>query len=75
MGSYLSAELQFKGLQVTILDKAPNLAEDFNPAIPIIEKHSKDITRSDLCSFGTVIFLGGCTGRNACDLLSVAEVE
>jgi nucleoside-diphosphate-sugar epimerase len=75
VGSYLSAVLQSKGLHVTIFDKAPNLAEDFNPAIPVVEKHSKDVTQSDLCSFGTVIFLGGCTGRNSCDLLSVAEVE
>jgi nucleoside-diphosphate-sugar epimerase len=75
VGSYLSAVLQSKDLQMTIFDKAPNLAEDFNRAIPIVEKHSKDVTQSDLYSFGTVIIMGGCTGRNSCDLLSVAEVE
>ena len=40
VGSYLSTVLQSKGLEVTIFDKAPNLAKDFNPELRIVTVHS-----------------------------------
>ena len=75
VGSYLSTALQSKGLEVTIFDKAPNLAQDFNPELRIVTVHSREVSQLDLSMFGTVIFLGGCTGRKSCEVLSDADLE
>eukprot|EP00927_Polykrikos_kofoidii_P015633 TRINITY_DN16971_c0_g1_i1.p1 TRINITY_DN16971_c0_g1~~TRINITY_DN16971_c0_g1_i1.p1 ORF type:complete len:1153 (-),score=115.37 TRINITY_DN16971_c0_g1_i1:21-3479(-) len=78
IGSYLSMTLQENGFKVTIFDKDPKLNENIfknNKAVTVIKAHSKSLTSADLAKFGSVIFLGGCTGRKACDGLSAKEVE
>jgi len=73
VGSYLSLVLQKNRFEVTIFDKDPKLNADFD--VPIISAHSRALTRNDLAKFGTIIFLGGCTGRKACEELGDSEVE
>ena len=75
IGSYLSNALQSSGFEVTIFDKDPKLNEEDFDVVPIIKAHSTALTQPDLAEFGTVVFLGGCTGRKTCDQLTNEEVE
>ena len=82
VGSYLAPYLRTSGnhgggFHVTIFDKDPkidNNDEAFGN-IRIIKAHSRSLQKEDLSVFRTVIFLGGCTGRKACDQLSSQDVE
>lgn len=75
IGSYLAPYLQSHGFRVTIFDKDPKFQEDDLHVASIVKVHSKNLQPSDLSEFGTVIFLGGCTGRKTCSEISVEEVE
>ena len=73
IGSYLSLQLISKGYDVMIFDMNPRLPQDFQAAITRI--HSRDLNQQTLAPYATVIFLGGCTGRNACAAMGQQEVE
>ena len=73
VGSYLSLQLMSKGYDVMIYDMNPNLPQDFS--VPVTMMHSRDLNRQTLAPYATVIFLGGCTGRNACAAMGQQDVE
>ena len=71
IGSFLTLHLQSAGFTVAPFDVNPTV-----PGFEATKKHSRDLSWKELQDFGTVIFLGGCTGRRACAALSLeARVE
>lgn len=68
IGSYLTLHLRSVGFNVVAYDMDPRIA-DF-VCLPI---HSRSIHNDDLQTFGTVVFLGGCTGRKSCANLPPTE--
>ncbi|CAJ1379854.1 unnamed protein product [Effrenium voratum] len=68
IGSYLTQFLTSANLTVVAFDVNPNI-----PGLEVAQRHSRSLTRRDLQRFGTVIFLGGCTGRRACAGMSFEE--
>lgn len=75
IGSYLSAYLQSRDFDVTVFDKDPKFDEEDLLVAAVVKVHSTDLSRSDLSKFGSVIFLGGCTGRKTCSEMTVEQVE
>ena len=82
IGSYLAISLRTAGkngggFHVEIFDKDPKIDnnDDGFGSIKITKAHSRSLQREDLAMFRTIIFLGGCTGRKACDQLTPQDVE
>ena len=66
IGSFLTLHLRSAGFTVAPFDVNPTV-----PGFEATKKHSRDLSWKELQDFGTVIFLGGCTGRRACAALSL----
>ncbi len=75
VGSYLSTHLQSNKFSVTVFDKETNFEEGDLRVTKIVKVHSTNLRQSDLSKFGTVVFLGGCTGRKACSEITIHQVE
>ena len=68
IGSFLSLHLQSAGFAVSPFDMDPKILD-----MRVFKLHSRSFETSDLQQFGTVIFLGGCTGRKACAAIGPEE--
>ena len=67
VGSFLTLHLK-SSLQAKAFDVHPRI-KNFDA----VELHSNALKKEELQEFGTVIFLGGCTGRRACASLAPGE--
>ena len=67
VGSFLTLDLR-SSFSATAFDMRPRIK-----GFQAVELHSNGFTKEQLQEFGTVIFLGGCTGRRACASLTDRE--